>query len=140
MSRRTDRVGHLIRNTLGSILLAKLSDPRFDPLKVSITRVEVTEDLLQAKVFVSVAGESAEQNKAVAALRHAAGYLQEKMMEQIQLRFTPKLDFRIDTKYQKTLETLHLISEVSAELRAKDEQNQNRPDETARSEIGIENE
>ncbi|MBN1943431.1 MAG: 30S ribosome-binding factor RbfA [Phycisphaerae bacterium] len=114
-------MGHLIRNTLGAILLAKLSDPRVDPAKVSITRVEVPEDLLTAKVYISVAGnEKAEESRVIAALRHAAGYLQEKMMKQIQLRHTPRLDFQIDEQYKKTLHTLNLLSEVSEELRQND--------------------
>lgn len=122
MSRRTERVGNLLRNTLGTLLLAKLSDPRIDPAKVSITRVEVPEDLLTAKVFVSVAGgDRAEESRVIAALRHAAGYLQEKMMEQIQLRHTPRLRFQIDEQYKKTVRTLQVISEVSEELRLKEQ-------------------
>ena len=122
MSRRTERVANLIRNTLGSILLAKMSDPRFDPVKVSITRVEVPEDLLTAKVYISVAGEvQEEENRTLAALHHAAGYLQEQLMKQIQLRHTPRLGFEIDKQYKKTKHTLSLLSEVSEELRRKDE-------------------
>ncbi len=122
MSRRTDRVGNLIRNTLGLLLLAKLSDPRVDPVKVSITHVDVPEDLLTAKVYISVVGsDKTEENRVIAALRHAAGYLQEKMAKQIQLRNTPKLLFQIDEQYKKTMQTLHVLSEVSEELRLKDQ-------------------
>jgi ribosome-binding factor A len=121
MSRRTDRVGNLIRNELGQILLAKMSDPRFDPIRTSITRVTVPEDLLSATVYLSVAGPESAEKKTVSALTHAAGYLQEQLMKRIQLRHTPKLDFRIDTKFKKTVETLNLIAEVSAELHAQDE-------------------
>jgi ribosome-binding factor A len=121
MSRRTERVGNLIRNTLGEILLAKLADPRFDPVATSITRVEVPEDLLTAKVYITVAGEEKNQKRTLHALQHAAGYLQEKMMERIQLRNTPKLTFLIDTQFKKTIETLQLLSEVSEELRQKDQ-------------------
>lgn len=111
----------MIRNTLGPILLAKMSDPRFDPVKTSITHVEVPEDLLTARVFVSVAGEAPkEERRTIIALEHAAGYLQEQMMKKIQLRNTPKLTFQIDEKYKKTMRTLSLISEVSEELREKD--------------------
>lgn len=134
MSRRTERVGNLIRNTLGQILLAKLSDPRVDSARVSITRVETPKDLLTAKVYISVVGgEKAEESRVIAALRHAAGYLQEKMMKQIQLRHTPRLDFQIDEQYKKTLHTLHVISEVSEELRQKDQaraENRTNPSES----------
>lgn len=124
MSRRTERVGNLIRNTLGHLLLAKMSDPRFDPIKTSITRVEVPEDLLTAKVYISVVGDKSEQSKALSSLRGAAGFLQDRMMKRMQLRNTPKLEFHIDTQYKKTLETLNLISEISEELRLKDQARQ----------------
>jgi ribosome-binding factor A len=94
-----------------------MSDPRFDPVKTSITRVEVPEDLLTARVYLSVAGPTQVQNQTLAALQHAAGYLQEKMMDRIELRHTPKLEFVLDTQFKKTMETLAVISEVSEELR-----------------------
>ena len=50
MTHRTDRVGKLIRNVLGQLLLRKISDPRIDPTSTSVTRVAVQEDLLAAKV------------------------------------------------------------------------------------------
>lgn len=134
MSRRTERVGNLIRNTLGQILLAKLSDPRVDPVKVSITRVEVPEDLLTAKVYITVAGgQPAEESRVIAALRHAAGRLQAKMMQQIRLRHTPRLDFQIDEQYKKTLHTLQVISEVSEELRQIDEARAGNPSDSDES-------
>ncbi len=117
MSSRNERVSNLIRNTLGPILLAKISDPRFDPVAASITRVEVPEDLLTARVYISVAGDQKDQNKTIKALRHAAGYLQEQMMKRIQLRHTPRLDFQIDQKLKKITETLNLLTEVTEELR-----------------------
>ena len=121
MSIRTERVNSSIRSALGYLLLAKLSDPRLDPARVSITRVEVTEDLLTAKVYVSVTGTKAESNKALAALRNATGYLQEHMLDRIRLRHTPRLTFMIDEQFRKTMDTLALISDVSEELRQIDE-------------------
>ena len=96
MSRRTQRVGSLMRQTLGQLLLSKLSDPRFESARTSITHVEVDEDLLRAKVFVSVIGTETEQRTAIRALQHAGGHLQELMMRQITLRHTPMLEFVLD--------------------------------------------
>ena len=73
MSRRTERVGNLIRSTIGELLLSKISDPRIDPARTSITRVEVPEDLLSAKVYISVLGNETQERTTLRALRHAAG-------------------------------------------------------------------
>ena len=121
MNRRPKRIASLIRDIIGQILLTKLSDPRIDPARTSVVRVEVPEDLLTAKVYVSVIGEPAEQRRTLRALRHAAGHVQELMMRQMSLRHTPMLDFQIDTRFKKTVETLEIIQKVSEELRAKDE-------------------
>lgn len=120
MGHRSQRVGNLIRNTIGQLLLSKLSDPRVDPALLSITRVEVAEDLLTAKVYVSVLGSEAKQRMALAALRHAAGHIQELMMRQIQLRNTPVLSFELDKQFKKTLETLQVLRKVSLELQEQD--------------------
>jgi ribosome-binding factor A len=131
MSRRTQRVANLIRQTLGEALLSKLSDPRIDPVKTSVTRVEIPEDLLTAKVFVSVLGTAAEQRRVLRALRHAAGYLQERMMQQISLRHTPVLSFEIDRRYKKTLETLDLIRQAMDEIHEKERARSGRLDTPA---------
>lgn len=125
MSRRTQRIASLVRNSLGAILLSKLSDPRVDPARTSITRVEVPEDLLTAKVFVSVMGTPAQQRKTVTALKHATGRLQELLARDVQLRHTPLLQFELDTQFKKTLQTLEIINQAMEEIhdkqRARDE-------------------
>jgi ribosome-binding factor A len=121
MSRRTERVANLIRNTIGRILPAKLSDPRIDPARTSITRVEVSDDLLSARVYFSVMGTEAEQRRTLQALRHAAGHIQELMMDDIRLRNTPILVFEIDRRFKKTLETLQIIQQVMEEIHQKEQ-------------------
>ncbi len=128
--RRADRVESLIRQTLGQLLLSKLSDPRIDPGRTSITHVAVSDDLLAAKVYVSILGTDAEQRKALRALRHAGGHLQELMMRQIRLRHTPILEFVADIEFKRTLKTLQLIN------RAKGEGRQEGDDEPSDSQDG----
>ena len=119
MSRRTQRLNSLIREVLGRLVRTKLSDPRIDPARTTLTRVETAEDLLTARVYVSVLGTDAEQRRAVSALTRAAGRLQELMMREVRLRHTPVLSFEIDWQYKDTLETLSLIEQAMAEIRAR---------------------
>jgi ribosome-binding factor A len=121
MSRRSERVANLIRNTIGRLLLAKLSDPRVDPARTSVTRVEVPEDLLTATVYFSVIGTEAHQRRTLHALTHAAGHIQELMMREIRLRNTPLLEFRIDKQFKKTLQTLQLIQQAMEEIHQKEQ-------------------
>lgn len=120
MTRRTERVASLIRETVGRVLLTKMSDPRIDPARTSVTRVEVPEDLLTARVYVSVIGSDAEARKALRALQHAAGHVQELLGDEITLRHTPLLSFDLDTQYKKTLQTLDIIERAMEEIRLKE--------------------
>ena len=122
MSRRTKRLSSLIRSVVGELLVGRLSDPRIDPVRTSITQVEVPEDLLTAKVYVSVMGTEAQQRNTIRALCSAAGRIQEMMIERIKLRHTPVLEFMLDTKYKKTLETLQRIQSAMDEIHQKEEE------------------
>lgn len=122
MTRRTQRIESLIQSTLGMLLLTKIADPRIDPARTSITRVEVPADLLSAKVHISVMGTEAEQRNALRALQHAAGHIQELLSREIELRTTPILDFQADVQFKKAIQTQAIIQRVSEELRRKDEE------------------
>jgi len=121
MNRRTERVCSLIRDTIGQLILAKLSDPRIDPARTSVTRVEMPEDLLTARVFMSVIGTEPQQRSTLRALKHAAGHIQELMMRQISLRNTPLLEFVEDTNFKKSLETYKIIQQAMNELHQKED-------------------
>jgi ribosome-binding factor A len=121
MTRRTQRIESLIRKTIGTLLISKMSDPRIDPARTSITRVEVPADLLTAKVFISVMGTEAEQRTTLRALQHASGHVQQLMMREIELRNTPILTFELDVQFKKTVETLAVIQQAMEELRRKEE-------------------
>lgn len=120
MTRRTERVGNLLRNTIAEVLMRRLNDPRIDPGRTSITRVEVAEDLLTAKVFVSVMGEESDQRTTLRALKHAAGHIQDLVRKEVSLRHTPVLDFRADEQFKKTMETLSIIQQAMEEIRQKE--------------------
>jgi ribosome-binding factor A len=121
MSRRVQRVGNLLRQIIGQAVLSKLSDPRIDPARTSVTRVEIPEDLLTAKVYVSVLGTAAEQRRTLRALQHAAGHIQELMRQQITLRHTPVLTFELDVHYKKALQTLEIIEQAMDEIHQREQ-------------------
>jgi ribosome-binding factor A len=126
MSRRTERVARLLQQVVGQIILERINDPRVEPARVSVTRVEVAPDLTSAKVFCSVLGSDAEQRTALRALQHAAGRIQGLLHERVQLRFTPVLRFVADRQFKQSLTTLALIQRAMDEIRQQ-EQSQDGP-------------
>jgi len=113
MSRRTERVNDLIRDELSELLLREVRDPRLGGL-ISITRAEVAPDLSNARVFVSVMGDEAEQDAAMKALNAAAAFFHRELKKRVEMRRVPFLTFRLDTSIAKGAEVLSLLNEVAA--------------------------
>ncbi len=114
MSRRTERVNDLIRDELSDLLLREMNDPRLGGL-ISITRVEVTPDLTQARVFVSVMAEKDEQDQAMKALGAASGFMHRELKKRLDIRKVPFLNFRLDTSIAQGAEVLSLLNKVHEE-------------------------
>ncbi len=91
-------------------ILTDLEDPRVRD--VTVTGVEVAADMRQAKVYVSVMGNEAKQNLSLRGLQNAAGYLQSKIAQRIDSRYTPKLQFVLDKGVKKQIEIAQILGRV----------------------------
>lgn len=114
MSRRTERLGSLIRDELAQMISRDLADPRLQGFP-SITRVEVTEDLSYADVYITVMGTPGQQNAALNALKHSAGLMRTKLTKALSIRQTPFLRFSLDERLKKELEMLSLLDKIKQE-------------------------
>jgi ribosome-binding factor A len=111
-SHRSLRVAEAIREVVASAILFETADPRIR--SVTVLRVEVSGDLRQATVYVSVMGNEREQKLALRGLKHAAGFFQSRVAERLQTRFTPVLTFKLDDSVKKSIEIGRLIDEAVA--------------------------
>lgn len=109
-SRRVHRVAEAIREVVSMAILTDLSDPRIR--HVTVTYVEVSGDLRQAKVHVSVMGPSAQQQLSLRGLQHAAGFLQSKLSDRIDTRYTPRLLFVLDQGVKHSIEVAEILKRV----------------------------
>ncbi len=91
-------------------ILTDLRDPRVQD--VTVTYVEVSPDLRQAKVHVSVMGDETKQQLSLHGLRSSAGYLQSKIAERIDTRYTPRLKFELDMGVKKSLAISQMLREL----------------------------
>jgi ribosome-binding factor A len=101
-----------IREVVASAVLFEAADPRIR--SVTVLRAELSPDLRQATVYVSIMGTEAEQKQALRALKHAAGFFQSKVADRLQTRFTPVLNFKADDSVKKSVEIGRLIDEAIA--------------------------
>lgn len=110
-SRRALKVAQAIREVVSTAILLEIKDPRVRD--VTVTLVEVSGDIRNAKVYVSVmGGDEKKQNLCLAGLRSAAGFLQKKIGNRVDTRYTPRLTFVIDKGAQNAMEVTRILSEV----------------------------
>ncbi len=112
---RIARISEAIREVAAETILFELRDPRIK--NVTVTRAEVSADLQKAKVFVSVMGTQKEQDLCMHGLKHSAGYLQSKIAERLETRYTPTVTFIRDDGVKKSIEITRLIKEAMSQSR-----------------------
>ena len=110
-SRRVLKVAEAVREVVSMAILTDLQDPRISG--VTVTFVEVTPDLREAKIHVSIRGDENQQRLSLHGLRSAAGYLQQKVGRRIETRYTPKLKFELDLGVKKSLEITRILDELA---------------------------
>lgn len=112
MSQRTERVDELLRQEIGAIVAKEVADPRVG--FVTITSVETTRDLRHAKVWVSVIGQPAERDAAVAALRHAMPYVRHELGTRLRMKRIPDLHVHLDETAERGTRILQLLAEIES--------------------------
>ncbi|UCC29293.1 MAG: 30S ribosome-binding factor RbfA [Phycisphaerales bacterium] len=107
---RKEKVASVIRQVIGEAIVHRLNDPRVAPL-TTVMRVEVTGDLLIARVYLSVQGDQAAEQRTLRAMRHAAGYIQRMLARRLPIRQCPELRFEIDEGIKGARRTMELLAE-----------------------------
>jgi ribosome-binding factor A len=109
---RLARIGEVVREVAATTILYELRDPRVK--QVTVTRAEVSADLQHATVFVSVMGSEREQNLTLHGLRAAAGFIQSRLADRMQTRYTPVVRFEADPGVKNSLEIARILREEAA--------------------------
>ncbi|MDQ0164709.1 30S ribosome-binding factor RbfA [Bacillus horti] len=108
---RAHRVGEQMKKELGLIIQRELKDPRIG--FVTVTAVEMSGDLQQAKVFLTVFGNEGQKEDSLKAIAKASGFIRSELGKRIRLRHTPELIFKFDesieygSKIEKMLDDLN---------------------------------
>lgn len=109
-SRRVLKAAEAIREVVSMAILKDLRDPRIED--VTVTYVEVTPDMRAAKVHVSVMGSEAKQKTCLRGLQSSAGFLQSKIAERIDTRYTPRLKFELDQGVKQSIAISKMLQDV----------------------------
>ncbi|MBI2478630.1 MAG: 30S ribosome-binding factor RbfA [Planctomycetia bacterium] len=109
-SRRLLKAAEAIREVVSMAILVELTDPRI--ADVTVTFVEVAPDMRLARVHVSVMGDETKQNLCLRGLESASGFLQNRVGNRIDSRYTPKLKFVLDQGVKHSLAVARILNEV----------------------------
>ena len=97
---RPERVAQRIKRETADILETTLRDPRLGSM-VTVTDVEVTQDMAMARIYVSILEEGEAREKAMQALASAAGFVRRQLASRLGLREVPELRFVLDTSIER---------------------------------------
>ena len=106
MSMRANRVAEQMKKELGDIIGNKVKNPKIG--FVTVTDVEVTGDLQQATIFISVLGKEREKKDTLNGLNQAKGFIRTEIGKRIRLLITPEIKFEFDESvaYGNRIDTL----------------------------------
>ena len=116
MSRRSERLEDQIRTDLSELLQREVTDPRLSNGAIlSITDVDLSEDLRYARVYVSILGSDERTHEAFDGIRHASGFLRHQLAQRLGLRFVPALSFHLDPSVKRGARVLELLKQLEEE-------------------------
>lgn len=92
---RVEKLQELIKQEMSKMLLKELKDPRIG--FVTVTDVEMTGDLREAKIYVSIMGGEEQVQSSLEGLNSALGFIRREIGQRVRLRFTPEISFALDT-------------------------------------------
>ena len=108
---RVHRVGEQIKKELSHLFQHELKDPRIG--FVTVTGVEMSGDLQQAKVYISVFGENQQKEDTLQAIEKASGFIRSEIGKRVRLRHTPEITFKIDESIEYGQRIEQLIRDVN---------------------------
>ena len=111
--KRILRVGEIIRRELGFILDREIDDPRIG--MITITRIELSDDLRYAKIYVGILGDEEERKVRLRLLRRAGRFLRTELAHRIDLRVAPELTFVLDDSSENYIKIAKLLKQIHDE-------------------------
>jgi ribosome-binding factor A len=109
--RRPERLAETLKEEISEVVGYELDDPQLQ--NATVTDVEVSPDLRDAKVYVLINGDEAEIKRTLKNLQNAAGFVRQQVALNLDLRFAPHVHFARDTAEENAARVGRLLNELS---------------------------
>ena len=110
---RVEKVQELMKQEVSKMLLRDIKDPRIG--FVTVTQVELTGDLREAKIYVSIMGSEQQIEDSWQGLQSALGFIRREIGKRIRLRFTPFISFALDKSLDYSAHIQELLNKINSE-------------------------
>lgn len=120
MFSRSDRVAEEIKKATSEIIANDLKDPRIKGL-VTVTAVDVTKDLRNAKIYVSIYGDESVKQESFEGLKSAEQYVRWEVGKRVVLKYLPEITFVLDESIENGFRIFKLLEEVKKQDEEKDD-------------------
>jgi ribosome-binding factor A len=111
--KRSSRVADLLHQELAELLYRRIKDPRLN--RITVTGVEMSDDLRHARIFYCLLGTEEEQQAVANGLQKASGFIRRELGGRLHLRYLPELDFRYDASFEYGAKIERLLKELHGE-------------------------
>lgn len=112
--KRIKRLNSLLKEVLSEVIMNEVKDPRMAPL-VTVSSVDISNDLHHAKVFVSIIGNEKQRRETLEALDSAAGFISITASKKVVMRYFPSLTFKLDTTVDEQMKIDQLLEKIHRE-------------------------
>jgi ribosome-binding factor A len=107
---RQERVAQTLKKEISIIIHEELKDPRLG--FVTVTKVELSQDMRYAKIFFSVLGEDEAHRKTSEALNSSQGFIRRLIAQRVKLRFAPEIIFREDRSIEYSVRVQEILNDL----------------------------
>lgn len=114
-NRRVSRVSSLIKREVSQMLMSEIKDDRVGAGMVSVTNVDVTNDLQHAKIFVSIYGTQEAKAETMEGLKASTGFVRREIGQRIRLRRTPEIMFLEDSSLERGTHMVNLLNQLKSD-------------------------
>lgn len=120
---RVEKVQEAIQQEISKMLLMDVKDPRIQ--FVTVTGVELTDDMSYAKIYVSLYGPKDKQEETWKALQKSLGFMRTEIAKRIRLRFAPTLILQKDTSMEYSAHIESILQKIKQEEKPAVEEDKN---------------
>lgn len=111
--KRSDRLGEQIKEEIADIIMHKIHDPRIG--FVTVTHVDLSDDLKNAKVYISILDDSAKKGDTISGLISAAGFIRSELRKRLRIRYIPELLFKLDDSIKEGIRMVKILDDLEKE-------------------------